>query len=209
MVRRAVLLHDATVATSGQPCDTCPVDITQEECLRCEGGSDPVVEAGYIMVQYENESVPVTESNRRRALGQKPSKMTTVFRCHIEMDIAKKRCPANPAVPGTCMPGYKGSLCSSCVENYGMSPSRECEPCDDTGYTSKSFLILFSILVAIVILAVAGAKIWQAYTLKHLARSSFQPMRIMVTYSQVTSQLGGEHHSFPSYGHRVFSSAFI
>eukprot|EP01045_Picozoa_sp_COSAG04_P045129 COSAG04_NODE_15661_length_524_cov_1.447059_2_plen_54_part_01 len=52
------------------------------------------------------------------------------------------RCPANPETPGQCGVGYTGFLCATCADGYGMMPSRRCEPCEGTGYTAKSMLLL-------------------------------------------------------------------
>jgi hypothetical protein len=51
------------------------------------------------------------------------------------------------------------------------------------------------LLLAIIIGVIAAvlwimARVWIAFPLKHLARCAFQPGRILITYSQVTSQLG-------------------
>ena len=71
-----------------------------------------------------------------------------------------------------------------------MSPTRACEPCEGTGYTGQSLLALIGILAAVALLLYVLAKVWVAFPLKHLARVAFQPGRIIITYSQVTSQLG-------------------
>ena len=71
-----------------------------------------------------------------------------------------------------------------------MSPNRVCEPCSGTGYTSQSFAVLFGILAGLAVFLYVVAKAWKAFPLKHLARCAFQPGRILITYSQVTSQLG-------------------
>jgi hypothetical protein len=120
-----------------------------------------------------------------------PEKNTVaVFRCHIEMDLAVKRCPLNPDYPGQCALGYEGKLCDTCSDGFGMDPARECAPCAGTGYTRESFTLLGIILGALALLTVILAKVWKAFPLKHFPRCAFQPGRILITYSQVTSQLG-------------------
>ena len=91
---------------------------------------------------------------------------------------------------GVCAYGYEGQVCDGCIEGYGMSPSRECEPCEGTGYTTQSLLVLVGILVGTFVIAAIMASLWKAFSLKHLARCAFQPGRILITYSQITSQLG-------------------
>ena len=106
------------------------------------------------------------------------------------MELAVKRCPANPEFAGQCSFGYEGPMCDGCIEGYGMSPSRECKPCGGTGYTTQSLLLLAVIIVAIAVGFYIMARFWIAFPLKHFARCAFQPGRILITYSQVTSQLG-------------------
>ena len=70
-------------------------------------------------------------------------------------------------------------------------PSRICEPCEGTGYTLKSMLLLAAIVVGLIILVGLGIKYWRYFPGYVLAvRCAFQPMRIVITYAQVTSQLG-------------------
>ena len=118
----------------------------------------------------------------------------SVFRCHIEMDLAIACCPGE-AVLGrdhlhTCAEGYTGSTCNGCADDYGMSSQRLCEPCEDSGYTPESLLLLSGVLLGIALIVGALGKLWKAFQLKHLFRCAFQPVRILITYSQVTSQLG-------------------
>ena len=82
-----------------------------------------------------------------------------VFRCHDEWDLAVARCPA-AAAPGVCAEGYDGLLCQSCAEDYGMTPSRTCEPCSETGFTSGSLIILLVIVAVLVAVGGLVAKCW-------------------------------------------------
>ena len=141
--------------------------------------------AGYTVPQLGGHS-----ASRRAMQSSDGPEVVTVFRCHIEMDIAAKRCPLNPDYPGQCALGYEGKLCDTCIDGYGMDPSRECAPCAGTGYTPESFTLLGIILGALALLTVILAKVWKAFPLKHFPRCAFQPGRILITYSQVTSQLG-------------------
>eukprot|EP01047_Picozoa_sp_COSAG01_P013588 COSAG01_NODE_643_length_14566_cov_31.994194_5_plen_784_part_00 len=178
--------------SAGVDCARCPVDVTNEHCVQCVDGTPPSNAAGFTMSKLAND-----RSSTRRSLmtggtfeveGQAVV-LVAVFRCHQDIDIARVRCPAGNN-DGSCAEGYSGVLCDTCADGYGMKPSRECETCEGTGYNWESLLILLGIFVGIAIVAYFSFKFWEAFTLKHLLRCMFQPMRILITYSQVTSQLG-------------------
>jgi hypothetical protein len=175
---------DAAVST-GQPCVGCVADATGEPCTSCQDGADPAVRAGFTIPLLDDLST-------RRQLSTSTTHedgVTAIFRCHNDMELAAKRCPAG-AAPGTCALGYEGQMCDSCIDGYGMNPSRECAPCDGTGYTGQSMLVLLVVIVSVAAVGWLTGKIWSGFQLKHLARCAFQPARILITYSQITSQLG-------------------
>ena len=45
-------------------------------------------------------------------------------------------------------------------------------------------------LAVLILVGIVAAKIWKRFEMKHLLKVSFDPARILVTYSQVTSQRG-------------------
>ena len=112
------------------------------------------------------------------------------FRCHNDFDIAIVRCPPNPSMPGECSLGYRGYLCGTCAVDYGMMPSQLCKPCDGTGFTTKSLLILVVSIASAALVVGTAIKYWRSFPFKLAVRCAFQPMRIVITYAQVTSQLG-------------------
>ena len=71
-----------------------------------------------------------------------------------------------------------------------MSVQRECQPCEGSGYTLKSMLLLLTITIGVATGLLVLAHMWTAFTLKHFLRCAFQPLRIAITYTQVTGQLG-------------------
>ena len=71
-----------------------------------------------------------------------------------------------------------------------MMPSQLCEPCADTGFTTKSLVTLLAIIAAMALVVGIGIKYWRKFPFKLAVRCAFQPMRIVITYAQVTSQLG-------------------
>jgi hypothetical protein len=170
----------ASLATTKQECETCPKDITGDDCLVCSHG------VSSISPGFTIPSLPADSS--RRAL--QAMEVVTVFRCHIDMDLAIARCPGCEEAPCKCAEGYSGSLCDGCADGYGMdSGSRKCETCEGTGYTPESLGILIGILVGIPLLFGIAGKLWKAFPLRHLLRCAFQPIRILITYSQITSQV--------------------
>ena len=56
--------------------------------------------------------------------------------------------------------------------------------------TVGSIFILLGMIAGLALILGIAAKLWKGFPLKHLLRCSVQPMRILITYSQVTTQLG-------------------
>ena len=179
----ALAEHNSEVE-GGQFCERCPTDALGQACYDCVEGTEPTITTGYTIPQ-----LPSADASRR-ALQQVDSQTQLAFRCHNEMDLAIIRCPADPSMPGECSLGYQGFLCQTCAEDYGMMPSRLCEPCAGTGFTTKSLLILVAIIVGVTLVVGTGIKYWRKLPFKLGVRCAFQPMRIVITYAQVTSQLG-------------------
>eukprot|EP01047_Picozoa_sp_COSAG01_P029060 COSAG01_NODE_1979_length_8743_cov_18.850069_6_plen_1614_part_00 len=171
-------IHQTTAA--GVDCDQCPVDELQDSCLTCADGLGDV-RPGYVAP----------------AIAGADTAVVSVFRCHPKMDVAVKRCPGTATANGRrrgqdgaqCAPGYRGFVCGKCAEDFGMS-SNVCEPCDDVGYSWGSFFSLVGMILGAVVFIFAFSKIWRTFALKHVLRCSAQPLRILITYSQVTGQLG-------------------
>lgn len=186
MHSRTLQRHFDALKSTKQHCEACPLDVTLEPCVVCRDGAPPAVAAGYTIPQ-----IPKEDSTSRRILqvNDGSDETSLVFRCHIELPLAKARCPEG-AAPGVCNPGYEGYLCDSCIDGYGMSPARACEPCEGTGFTRESMLLLAGIIAGVGLVLWIVSKVWKAFPLKHLARCAFQPGRILITYSQITSQLG-------------------
>ena len=71
-----------------------------------------------------------------------------------------------------------------------MSSDRTCEACEDSGYTMESLAMLAGVIVGLILVVCILGKVWKGLTIKHILRCAFQPIRILITYSQITSQLG-------------------
>jgi hypothetical protein len=177
-------------ASTGQSCAACAKDTEDEECVTCTIGSSPVLRAGYTAIQ---------ESSSRRQLQthDRDLAVSFIFRCHHDLEISALRCPGGD-IEASCAEGYEGYTCGSCVEGYGMSADKECLLCDSNEITFGGVLLLVGALLGFaVILAVIG-KYWMRFPWRHVVRCAAQPTRILITYTQVTSQLGDVlNYSFP------------
>ena len=69
-------------------------------------------------------------------------------------------------------------------------PSEVCEACEGTGYNVKSLLIVVAMIAGSILIVVFVVKYWSSFPAKYAIRCAFQPMRILITYAQVTTQLG-------------------
>jgi hypothetical protein len=153
----ALAEHDSEVG-GGQFCERCTTDALGQACFECSKGASPTIAAGY--------TAPQLSGDFRRSLQQAESPIQLVFRCHDVMELAMIRCPANPSMPGECSLGYQGYLCQTCADDYGMMPSRLCEPCAGTGFTTKSLLILVAIIVGVTLVVGTAIKYWRKFPFK-------------------------------------------
>ena len=71
-----------------------------------------------------------------------------------------------------------------------MLPSNICEPCAGTGYNVRALFIVGAMIAGSILIVVFVVKYWSAFPAKYAIRCAFQPMRILITYAQVTTQLG-------------------
>ena len=69
-------------------------------------------------------------------------------------------------MPGECSLGYQGYLCQTCDDDYGMMPSRLCEPCAGTGFTTKSLLTLAAIIAGVMLVVGTAIKYWRKFPFK-------------------------------------------
>ena len=162
---------------------SCPTDAQADECFTCRSGEVPAVKAGYIHVRLPT-------SRRFLATINIESDML-VHRCNTDMELGAQRCPADPEFQGQCAEGYAGLLCNSCDENYGMKGgTTTCEPCDSSEFTLGSGFALAGVFIVAMLIVGSLVKHFHRLPGQHLIRSAFVPTRIIVTYCQVTSQLG-------------------
>lgn len=167
----------------GNNCMSCPTDAHASECFSCAVGGVPAVKAGYIHVKLP--------ASRRSLATIDFETDVLVHRCNSDMELGEQRCPANPESQGQCSTGYAGLLCNSCDEDYGMKGgTTTCEPCEESNFTAGSAIALVAVFIAVFVIIGLLVKHWHKVPGQHLIRSAFVPGRIIVTYCQVTSQLG-------------------
>ena len=176
--------HDSMPA--GFDCDTCPGDQLGDSCLTCDDGRT-VIAPGHTVPDIRELESSITNH-------------ISVFRCHPDMEIAVKRCPGSDAVAGArrflsapgdmCAAGYEGYMCGACEEGFGMNGDKECETCEESGFTWGTLGAMAAMIGGVLVLFGAISMIWGNFPLKHAFRCAAQPTRILITYSQVTSQLG-------------------
>ena len=189
-LRLALNAHEASLASTKQHCEACPKDAASDSCIVCRDGETPWVAAGFtIPVKIRSSRRQLKNTKSTFHLDDKPIELVAVFRCHDDMELAAVRCPER-ALDGICAEGYAGARCDSCADGYGMGPTRTCDTCEDTGYTGRSLAILLAMMAGTLLVMKLLSMIWTQFTLKHLIRVMFQPGRILITYSQITTQLG-------------------
>eukprot|EP01051_Picozoa_sp_SAG22_P022716 SAG22_NODE_5553_length_994_cov_1.067039_1_plen_130_part_10 len=91
----AISTNVASVAATSQECETCPIDVSGDGCLECADGVSSV-SPGFTIPTVQ--SVP--EGLSRRAL--QATEVVTIFRCHIELDLAIARCAGSQEPPCLC-----------------------------------------------------------------------------------------------------------
>jgi hypothetical protein len=170
---------------TGFDCNTCPLDELGDSCLTCEDGRT-IIAPGYTIPKLPADATFTMDSDH-----------VSVFRCHADMEIATQRCPGGEGMrrllsesDGMCASGYEGYMCGECTEGFGMNSNQECEACESAGFTWATLGSMVAMLGgAMVVLGLIGV-IWGKFPLKHVVRCAAQPLRVLITYSQVTSQLG-------------------
>eukprot|EP01046_Picozoa_sp_COSAG06_P047708 COSAG06_NODE_6989_length_2685_cov_5.871230_3_plen_206_part_00 len=102
-----------------------------------------------------------------------------------------------------CEPLFTGHFCSTCIENYELKPVAdsddqlyECVQCESSYNTSGVATIVALLLVVLIVanrnklLAFATPRPERLDVLRTIVRSGQQPLRILITYVQVTGELG-------------------
>ena len=71
-----------------------------------------------------------------------------------------------------------------------MSAGGVCSPCEDTGFTVQSVIVLALGILVVVVVVGGVSKLCSCCEAKHLLRVAFHPGRILITYFQVGTALG-------------------
>ena len=180
-------------------CQLCPSDQLGEACLEClDGISYPA--AGFTMVPKHGTSRSVGRRRIQRADGTNLEvDYIKMFRCHTDLDVARRRCPRCKSPPCGCAEGFDGFLCGSCAEEpsvasphgFGMSDG-ECKECEGNYPGWIVWLAAMGVTAVLGglfgIVAQACRQRW-IQRIKPLAKSVWVPVKIAVVYCQVISQL--------------------
>eukprot|EP01046_Picozoa_sp_COSAG06_P022113 COSAG06_NODE_1694_length_8699_cov_57.094767_1_plen_2376_part_10 len=193
-----------------EECRVCPTTRLGDPCAVCAAGTPPAVIPGF---RERNELLP-SRGHRRfayRCGGSRVRQNVTAERCPASEHQDDLR------VPHLCGHGYIGALCLSCIAEYHHVDDR-CDECESR-VANPTFWIVLLVVGGIPCFASCYA-CRNAYVEKKLVksggaddfeheggmaayfcpghihqvrvalRSTFQPFRILVTYMQVTSQVG-------------------
>jgi len=102
-----------------------------------------------------------------------------------------------------CKPLFTGHFCSTCIENYELKlvadsndQLYECVPCESS-YDTSGVAAVIGLLVTVLIgvnrnklLAFVTPRPERLDVIRTIVRSGQQPLRILITYVQVTGELG-------------------
>ena len=120
-----------------------------------------------------------------------------VFWCK-SIDGCFGRDSTDPNVGG-CQQNYAGMLCESCAlgfEHVDSESARTCQACSSS--TTKSWIVVVAMAAAVAVVVKARHMLASAIApdtaqvaaVLAVGRSAWQPIRIVVSYAQVTSQVG-------------------
>jgi hypothetical protein len=194
-----------------EECRLCPTTRLGDPCAVCAAGASPAVMPGF----RERHEMLASGGHLRfayRCGGSRITQNITAERCpasELQDDVL---------VLHLCGHGYVGALCLSCIAEY-HHVGDQCEECGSRG-ASPSFWIVLVVVGGIPCLATCyacrnayeekkrvksgdvadevehegGYAVYfcpgHIHQVRVALRSAFQPFRILVTYMQVTSQVG-------------------
>eukprot|EP01046_Picozoa_sp_COSAG06_P039020 COSAG06_NODE_4562_length_4142_cov_30.248330_1_plen_913_part_10 len=165
-------------------------------CLDCE--DSPEVRPGYVRLNLAMASSSVDhESSSEDESREYDSRVASVhvFRCK-----SLQGCFGSTDVNvGGCQQNYTGYLCESCVLGFERAKSdsvRGCRACSASATTN--WVVALATVAFVVVVAKTRNTLARAIApdtakvaaVLAIARSAWQPIRIVVSYAQVTSQVG-------------------
>eukprot|EP01043_Picozoa_sp_COSAG02_P052433 COSAG02_NODE_5647_length_4153_cov_5.533300_1_plen_1278_part_10 len=177
----------ASSASSVSGCTRCG------SCIDC--ADSPHVSPGYVRL---NLGMPSASSGRESSVrNDSPVANVHVFRCK-SMHGCFGLDSFDPIVGG-CQQNYTGYFCASCILGFERRDSESvpgCQACSTPA--SKSWVIAVVIITSVVVVAKTRNRLARAIApdMAHVpailavGRSAWQPIRILVSYVQVTSQVG-------------------
>eukprot|EP01043_Picozoa_sp_COSAG02_P018211 COSAG02_NODE_844_length_16583_cov_116.650267_7_plen_1394_part_00 len=176
-----------------------PQQTPQPGCNRCgrcvECNNTVVVASGYIRIFGPDASISVHKCMSKQGCHGEPVVNTSIAGCK---SCKEKTLPLSAG----CRPLYTGHFCSTCIDGYefqggeGVLGAQDCQPCQDT--SKQSGIVVIALLVVLVIAAICRDPIIRRLTpspaqmaaLRAILRSTWQPARILITYTQIVGELG-------------------
>eukprot|EP01043_Picozoa_sp_COSAG02_P036680 COSAG02_NODE_2703_length_8201_cov_9.957294_4_plen_1333_part_00 len=176
-----------------------PQQTTQPGCNRCgrcvKCNNTVTVASGYIRIFGPDASISVHKCMSKQGCHGEPEINTSIAGCKSCME---KTLPLSAG----CKPLYTGHFCSTCIDGYefqggeGVLGAQDCQPCEDT--TKHSVIVVIALLLVLVIAAICRDPIIRCVTpspaqmaaLRAILRSTWQPVRILITYTQIVGELG-------------------
>jgi hypothetical protein len=175
-----IACHSASSAQAFEPttlCDVCDV------CVSCDNDDEgtPVLLPGF--VQFVGETAAME--------GAHVFECDSKLGCHSTTSTSSSNCISD---------SYEGHFCMSCASGYEHSKTNgpyeyECVECD----TADLAISVLALAVAAVVIGAIGTLAWkkqkhmdEAEVLAYQAvvRCMWQPIRTLIVYSQVNSQIG-------------------
>jgi hypothetical protein len=173
-----IVCHVGSSVVQGS-CDVCDVCVSCDDEDAATGDSD----------------APVVLPHLVRFVGK--AEAAHIFKCESESGCHAN---ADTGAPAACHDHYEGHLCQSCASGFftheiSEADGYECKECE----TADMFASVLALIVAAAVFVAGNIALWrvkQSLTkaeleaIQAVIRSVWLPIRTMITYAQVNSQLG-------------------
>jgi hypothetical protein len=158
------------IPASNESCSTCGA------CVSCEGAS-PTVHPDYVRLNLPSRDGKVH-----------------IFKCEGASGCSGTN--SIDAKSAGCHEHYTGYFCETCIDRCQMKQSSfHCEKCPTGDYAWVGSLLVFVCVAVLVsqlkkLLHIIVSKTSKVDTFMAVMRSAWQPLRTMITYMQVGTQIG-------------------
>eukprot|EP01046_Picozoa_sp_COSAG06_P038060 COSAG06_NODE_4358_length_4332_cov_1.458540_2_plen_585_part_00 len=168
-------------------------------CIDCTGS--PKVRPEYVRVNLPQRSM---SSGRRQLANQSHTNRVDIFRCKAETGcFGLTSAEGTSDVMSGCRPNHVGYFCQTCDADFVMERNSSietsefsCIPCDEAT-TGERWVVGLAVLATAGISFAVRKRVIRLFTEDPLliqailaaTRSCWQPIRILITYAQVTQQM--------------------